>query len=194
LWSCPEAAGGPQSTIHVSVLDAEGNGAAVTFSYGEGNGHLIGDSGIMMNNLMGEEDLFPGGFHRWPVGTRLATMMSPTVVTNEAGDVLVLGTGGANRIRTALTQVISNIVDHGFSTAEAVHAPRVHFEAGVLNAEVFDRPDEGAAVGLLGAAEEVRFEQPNLFFGGVHMVRRRADGTFSGAGDHRRGGVCLIAD
>ena len=99
----------------------------------------------------------------------------------------------ANRIRTALLQVISNLEDCGRSPAEAVEAPRLHFEDGVLNAEVFGRSDGGAALAGLGAAELVAFEEPNLFFGGVHVARRAPDGRLSGAGDPRRGGALRVA-
>jgi gamma-glutamyltranspeptidase/glutathione hydrolase len=183
---------GPGSTTHVSVIDEEGNAASITFSYGEGNGVLIEGTGIMMNNLLGEGDLFPEGFHTWPPGTRLATMMSPTLMVSRAGDVTVMGTGGSNRIRTALTQVISNLVDHRMPVEQAVRAPRVHFDAGVLNAEIFDREEGGEALQRLGAPRVITFDEPNLFFGGVHMVRRKADGTLEGAGDLRRGGTCRV--
>ncbi len=182
--------GGPASTTHVSVIDGDGNAAAVTFSYGEGNGHVIGDTGIMMNNLMGEEDLFPEGFDHAPAGERLPTMMSPTILLGDDGDLTVLGTGGANRIRSAIVQVVSLLHDHHYGTERAVAAPRMHFEAGVLNAEIFELPDRGDALAALGADTLVRFDEPSLFFGGVHMVRRAADGSLSGAGDPRRGGAC----
>ena len=182
----------PPSTTHVSVIDAAGNAAAVTFSYGEGNAHIIGDSGIMMNNLMGEEDLFPDGFDAAAGGERLPTMMSPTLLVDDEGGVTAMGTGGANRIRTAIVQVISLLHDHGYDPSRAVTAARMHFEAGVLNAETFDMADGGESLEALGANKLVRFPEPNLFFGGVHMVRRAADGTLSGAGDPRRGGVVRV--
>ncbi len=192
LGHSPPLDGGPGSTTHVSVIDARGCAAAVTFSYGEGNGAFIGDSGVMMNNLMGEDDLFPDGFHTWAPGTRLSTMVSPSVMVSPAGDVTVLGSGGANRIRTAMTQVISLLVDHGVSLKRAVSAARVHYEAGVLNAETFEMDDGGAALAELGAPELINFPEPNLFFGGVHAVRLGADGTLEAVGDPRRGGVGLV--
>ena len=192
LGETPAVHGGPGSTTHVSAIDADGCAAAVTFSYGEGNGAFIGDSGIMMNNLMGEEDLFPGGFHSWEPGTRLSTMVSPSLLLSPGGDVTVLGSGGANRIRTAMTQVIALLVDHGHSLQQAVSAARVHFEAGVLNAEVHQRDDGGEALANLGAPELVNFPEPNLFFGGVHAVRLSADGALEAVGDPRRGGVGVV--
>ena len=192
LGHAPPVQGGPSSTTHVSVIDAAGCAASVTYTYGEGNGAFIGDTGIMMNNLMGEDDLFPDGFHTWKPGTRLSTMVSPTVMLSPEGDVTVLGSGGANRIRTAMTQVIALLVNHGLPLERAVRAARVHFEAGTLNAETFDMDDRGAALKDLGADELVNFPQQNLFFGGVHAVRLGADRTLEAAGDPRRGGVGLV--
>ncbi|HZO14915.1 MAG TPA: gamma-glutamyltransferase [Polyangiaceae bacterium] len=188
----PPAMTGREHTTHVSVIDAAGNAAAVTFSYGEGNAHIVGDTGIMMNNLMGEEDLHPAGFGNSPRGTRLSTMMSPTLLIDDDGVIVVMGTGGANRIRTAIVQVIGLLEDAGFDAAAAVAAPRMHFEDGVLNVEVFDLPDGGDALAALGPSTYVRFPERSLFFGGVHLVRRAADGKLDGGGDPRRGGVCII--
>lgn len=188
LPKAPTKAGQP-STTHVSVLDANGNACAVTFSFGEGNGQLVGQTGIMMNNLMGEADLHPGGFGTSPPGQRLSTGMSPTILLEPDGAVTVLGTGGANRIRTAITQVVTFLVDRGYDAERAVAAARMHFEAGVLNAEVMDAHDGGESLASLGADEFVRFDERNLFFGGVHLVRRAADGSMTGAGDPRRSGA-----
>ncbi|MBW2526118.1 MAG: gamma-glutamyltransferase [Deltaproteobacteria bacterium] len=186
------ASGGPPQTTHVSVIDRWGNAAGVTFSYGEGNGHIIADTGIMMNNLMGEEDLFPDGFGKPPAppGQRLPSMMSPTIVEGADGSVTVIGTGGANRIRTAIVQAVSYLTDFGLTPHDAARAPRLHFEGGVLNAEVFGWKRGSAVLEGLGAAELIAFDEPNLFFGGVHMVRRLPDGTVEGGGDPRRGGAC----
>lgn len=180
---------GPPSTTHVSVLDAEGNAAAITFSFGEGNGALIGDTGIMMNNLMGEADLHPGGFGTSPTSVRLSTGMAPTILLDDDGTITVLGTGGANRIRSAITQVVSYLIDRRYDAERAVAAPRMHFEAGVLNAEVMEMHDRGDALAKLGAKSFLRFDEKNLFFGGVHLVQRAHDGTLNGAGDPRRSGA-----
>ena len=44
----------------MSVIDAEGNAAAVSLSNGEGNGFIVGKFGFMLNNMLGEEDLASG--------------------------------------------------------------------------------------------------------------------------------------
>ncbi len=183
------APGGPPSTTHVSAVDAEGGAAAVTFTYGEGCGRFVGDTGVMMNNLMGEADLFPDGFHRWPAGERLSTMMCPALVAGPDGALTVLGTGGANRIRSAVVQAVTGLVDLGLPPEDVVAAPRIHYEDGVLNAEAHGRPGNGAFLHHLGARRVVLFPGPDLFFGGVHLVHRTPDGALHGAGDPRRGGT-----
>jgi len=195
--SAPPSMPARNCTTHVSVLDDAGGAASVTFSYGEGNAHIIGDSGIMMNNLLGEEDLFPGGFDSAPQGKRLPTMMSPTLISEPSGALTVMGTGGANRIRTAIVQVVSLLCKQGLDAEEAVAAARVHYENGVLNAEVFEAQASGAPSSpdvfeSMETKQVVRFNEPNLFFGGVHLVRRTSDGELSGAGDPRRGGAFSV--
>jgi gamma-glutamyltranspeptidase/glutathione hydrolase len=178
------------STTHVSVLDAAGWACSVTCSNGEGSAVLIPGTGMHLNNMLGEQDLNPLGFHRHPPGRRLPSMMCPTVVLREGEPELVLGSGGSNRIRSAILQTILNVLDAGMGIDEAVMAPRVHFEDGVVYAE----PGvDLEAVERAGHAV-ARFRALNLFFGGVHAVEREP-GTrkLAGAGDPRRGGAVVAA-
>src|SRR3712207_5088284 len=88
------------------------------------------------NNIMGEEDLSPMGFHTHPPGRRMPSMMAPTLVRDASGRIeLVLGSAGSNRIRSAILQVILGVIDHGLDVREAVEAPRVHWEDGIVYAE-----------------------------------------------------------
>ena len=72
-------------TTHVSVADAEGGAASMTTSNGEGSGWLLPGTGVMANNMMGEDDLHPGGFHATPPGERVASMMAPSLVVDAGG-------------------------------------------------------------------------------------------------------------
>jgi gamma-glutamyltranspeptidase / glutathione hydrolase len=176
------------ATTHISVLDSSGCACSVTATSGEGSGVVVPGTGIHLNNVMGEEDLNPLGFHRYPAGRRMPSMMAPSVVTRDGAVELVLGSAGSNRIRSALLQMIVGVVDHALSAEQAVRAPRVHFEGGVLYVE----PGiEEAALASIDA-QIVRFGAPNLFFGGVQAVLCRDD-RLSGAGDPRRGGVAVHA-
>jgi gamma-glutamyltranspeptidase / glutathione hydrolase len=176
------------ATTHISVLDAEGCACSVTCTNGEGSGVVVPGTGMHINNVMGEEDLSPQGFHRHPAGRRMPSMMAPSIVMRGGSVELVLGSAGSNRIRSALLQTIVGVVDHGLSAREAVKAPRVHFEDGV----VYHEPGIDVREFLEQDEEIVRFHALNLFFGGVQAVLRR-DGAIDGAGDPRRGGVAVRA-
>jgi gamma-glutamyltranspeptidase/glutathione hydrolase len=176
------------ATTHISVLDVHGMAASVTCTNGEGSGVLVPGTGIHLNNIMGEEDLSPIGFHRDPPGRHMPSMMAPTVVLNDGEVELVLGSAGSNRIRSALLQTIVGAVDHGLDARAAVEAPRLHVESGHLYVE------PGVPVEELDPTryELVRFRSRNVFFGGVQAVRRDpATGDVTGAGDPRRGGVAI---
>jgi gamma-glutamyltranspeptidase/glutathione hydrolase len=173
------------ATTHISVIDVEGRACSVTCTNGEGSGIVVPGTGMHINNVMGEEDLNPLGFHRHPPGRRMPSMMAPSVVLRQGEVELVLGSAGSNRIRSALLQTIVAVVDHGLGVRDAVYAPRVHFEDGVIFAE-----PEIDVRELAGQGQVVRFGERNLFFGGVQAALRR-DGHCTGAGDPRRGGVAV---
>jgi gamma-glutamyltranspeptidase/glutathione hydrolase len=178
------------ATTHLSVLDADGRACSVTCTNGEGAGVIVPGTGIHMNNIMGETDLSPLGFHRAPAGRRMPSMMSPTVVMRDGEVHVALGSSGSNRIRSAVLQTIVAIVDHDLDAAAAVAAPRVHFEEGVITAE------PGVPLEELRCDPHAvqRFRAPNMFFGGVQAVcRDPATGELTGAGDPRRGGVAVAA-
>ncbi len=181
----------PRGTTHISVVDATGNIAALSVSNGEGCGYILPGAGIMLNNMLGEEDLSPQGFHVWPEGCRMSSMMAPTIAFHGDGRIAALGSGGSNRIRTAILQVLVNLIDFGMSAEDAVSAPRLHIENRIANLE--DGISEAAAkIASAGTEQTVRWPAHNLFFGGVHTVTRDTDGRCSGAGDPRRGGAAVI--
>ncbi|HEV3001991.1 MAG TPA: gamma-glutamyltransferase [Solirubrobacteraceae bacterium] len=176
------------NTTHISVMDGDGRAASVTCTNGEGSGVVVPGTGLHLNNIMGEEDLSPAGFHLAPPGTRMPSMMAPTVVLGDGEVEVVLGSAGSNRIRSAILQVVVGVVDHGMSAGEAVSAPRVHFEEGIVFAE------PGVPVEQLEGREIVQFREHNLFFGGAQAVERDpSTGALSGAGDPRRGGAAVEA-
>jgi gamma-glutamyltranspeptidase/glutathione hydrolase len=181
------------STTHISVIDADGMCAAVTCSNGSGSGVLVPGTGVILNNMLGEEDLNPLGFHRIEPGSRVPSMMAPTVVLRDGEIVLAVGSAGSNRIRSAILQTVVRVVEQGMGPAEAIAAPRLHSEGGVVQAE----PGiDAAALARLeaGGATIVRRPEVNLFFGGVQAVARDPrTGELSGGGDPRRGGAVACA-
>jgi gamma-glutamyltranspeptidase/glutathione hydrolase len=182
------------STTHVSVLDAEGGCASVTCSNGSCSGVIVPGTGMHLNNMLGEEDLNPLGFHRHEPGLRIPSMMAPTVVLRDGRPEVALGSAGSNRIRSAILQTILGVVDEGLTAQEAVDRPRVHIEGGVLEAEPGVDPDALAALEREGWRVQ-RWRERNLYFGGVQAVARDPQtGELTGGGDPRRGGVAVFGD
>ena len=178
------------ATTHISVLDRDGVACSVTATNGEGAGVVVPGTGVHLNNIMGEQDLNPLGFHRHRPGTRMPSMMAPTVVLRDGVPELVLGSAGSNRIRSAILQTIVGVVDRGLRADAAIDAPRLHFEDGVVYAE------PGADTATLEASGRAiaRFRARNLFFGGAQAVERDPEsGELSGGGDPRRGGAVVVA-
>ena len=177
-------------TTHISAVDGDGWACAVTCTNGEGCGEVVPGTGIHLNNMMGEQDLSPFGFHAHPPGRRLPSMMAPTMVLADGEPRLVLGSAGSNRIRSAILQVIVGVLDHGRAVQAAIDAPRIHIEDGIAYVE------PGLDTAGLQSDERalVKFTAPNLFFGGAQAVERDPrTGTLSGGGDPRRGGAVAVA-
>ena len=188
-------AGGPLgSTTHISVLDEAGNAASITCSNGSGSGVLAPETGVHLNNMLGEEDLNPRGFHMHEPGTRVTSMMAPTIVLRDGEIELAVGSAGSNRLRSAILQVIRYVVDYRMDAAAAVRRGRMHFEAGTVHVE------PGFSAAAVDELERrgysvVRWKGLNLFFGGTQAaLRDPATGELAGAGDPRRGGVAVLVD
>jgi gamma-glutamyltranspeptidase/glutathione hydrolase len=181
------------STTHISVLDGEGMCASVTCSNGSGSGVLVPGTGVILNNMLGEEDLNPLGFHAIAPGRRVPSMMAPTVVRRGGGIELGLGSAGSNRIRSAIVQTVVRAVEQGMGAGEAVRAPRLHFEGGIVQAEPGIDAEALARIEARGVPV-LRRPRINLFFGGVQAVARdSSSGELSGGGDPRRGGSVAVA-
>ena len=174
------------STTHFSIADEYGNAIAVTTSNGEGNGFVIPGTDIMMNNMLGEAALLPNGFHNWQENTRLTSMMSPTILLNEAQQVeAVTGSGGAGRIPGMILQTLHYLIDYQLNVEDAVDAPRLHLVDDTLNLE----PGLAENLSTISIQDKIRrWEKQALYFGGVHTIYRKNKG-FEAAGDGRRSGV-----
>ncbi len=177
LLRSPKASRG---TTHISVMDAEGNLGALTMTFGEASGFVTPGTGIVLNNIMGEDDLHPRGFFADPPGKRISSMMAPTLLVQPEVKT-VLGSGGSKRIRSAIFEVAVNLAYFGLPAEEAVNAPRLHFDGEVLQVE------PGVAKEFLEKLDIPYNLWPvkDLYFGGVHLVNDH----FEGAGDPRRAGI-----
>ncbi len=180
------------NTTHIAVMDVDGACASVTCSNGSCSGVVVPGTGMHLNNMLGEQDLNPLGFHRHDPGARVPSMMAPTVVLRDGRPEVALGSAGSNRIRSAILQTVLGIVDHGLPAQDAVSRPRIHVEGREVDAE--PGIDEPALERLESADWSVRrWERQNLYFGGVQAVARNpGTGELTGGGDPRRGGVAVV--
>lgn len=177
------------STVHVSAVDSHGIGCAITMSAGYGSGVTVPGTGIWLNNSLGEIELNRHGYHALQTGSRLISNMAPTVARDDQGARLAIGSPGADRITTALSSVMLNLVRHGMGLQEAIDHPRLHvvldgdfaqvaYEAG-LPVDDLDLP-------------ATRYDEPHMYFGGVGAAMMGADGTLQAAADARRTGGTVI--
>ena len=158
------------STTHITALDADGGCASVTCSNGSGSGVFVPGTGIQLNNMLGEEDLNPFGFHATRPGRRMPSMMSPTIALRDGGLVLGLGSGGSNRIRSAVIADDHPLPRRRPRARRTPFAPR-----GSTSRPESSTPSPGStrprSTGSRPPATRVvRWRAPNLFFGGVHAV------------------------
>jgi gamma-glutamyltranspeptidase / glutathione hydrolase len=179
-----------RGTTQISIVDRDGNMASMTSSNGEGSGVMIPGTGFMFNNMLGEKDLNPGGFHAWKPNERMTSMMAPGIMKMKSGTHVVFGSGGSSRIRTAILQVLLNLTDFNLSLTESINAPRVHIEEELLHVEKGYSSNQLKRLNVHYPDYKI-WNERSLFFGGAHSVSYGPQG-YSGAGDIRRGGVSVI--
>jgi len=179
-----------RGTTHISVIDEKGMGVGLTLSNGEGCGLIVPSTGIMANNMLGEDDLVPDGVNSWHEDTRLASMMCPMVLRGD--ELVILGSGGSNRIRSALAKVAIEIVDYGHALEDAISAPRLHVDDTPHVLDFEDTGSEERHMDLLGEFPDANaWPHQTMFFGGVHGASMDKKGGFSAVGDARRSGAML---
>ncbi len=178
-----------RGTTHISVTDQGGMGAALTLSNGTGAGVIVPGTGIMPNNMLGEEDLLPGGPESWAPDVRLASAMCPMCLRAPDGSVTMMGSGGSSRIRTALSQTALHLIA-GQPLEDAVMAPRLHLD--IANGPVMAEPGDECWTDALRdlPAEVAIWPERSMYFGGVHAVRSTRGGVTAVA-DPRRDGMAL---
>ena len=183
-----------QDTAHVSVVDSEGNACAITTSAGYSSGVTVPGTGLVLNNCLGEPELNRLGLHALRPGTRLASNMSPATARSADGVTLAIGSPGADRITTALSQVIGRHCLQGEDLQASIDAPRLHVELGGDGVRVHHEPEDGvaAAIGRAGATG-VPHEALDMYFGGVGAAYGTTAGELGAAADPRRAAATAVS-
>jgi gamma-glutamyltranspeptidase / glutathione hydrolase len=189
----------PQQTTHFSVVDGLGNAVALTTTINElyGSAVTVSGAGFLLNNEMDDFAAKPGAPNMFGLvqgeanviepGKRMLSAMTPTIVLDRSGDVLmVTGARGGPRIITAVFQVISNVVDHGMDVSAAVRAPRIHHQH--LPDVLYHEP-EGLAEQRIQQLRAMGHQvAPRATVGTAPTIVRRG-GVWTGAHDPRTGGL-----
>ena len=127
-------------TTHYSVVDADGNAVAVTYTLngGYGNGITVPGLGFLLNNEMDDFSAKPGTPNMFGLvqgeanaiapGKRPLSSMTPTIVLRDGKLFMTAGAPGGSRISTAVLQVILNVLDFGMNVQDAIDAPRFHHQ------------------------------------------------------------------
>jgi gamma-glutamyltranspeptidase/glutathione hydrolase len=176
------------STAHVSAVDSDGTACAITASSGYGAGATVPGTGLMLNNCLGEPELNRLGLHALRPGTRLASNMAPSVARTASGETLAVGTPGADRITTALMQVLARYCFMGIGLQEAIDRPRLHvrvLDDGTHRIDHEDDPEMTEAA-LESGLPTTMHPLHSMYFGGVGAAHRSAGGELLAAADPRR--------
>lgn len=175
-------------TTNVVAVDPQGNACVVTTSLGLGSGDFLPGLDLHLNSMLGETDLLRGPLEP---GSRLGSMMSPTVALDGDGLALAGGAAGGSRIRSALVQVLSGVTVEGLAPAAAVERPRLHpadAADGAVRVHAEAGLEDSALEALDAAGYDVRrWNSRHHYFGGVSLVARDGAG-----GDSRRDGAALL--
>lgn len=182
------------STAHVSVVDSDGMSCAITASAGYGSGMTITGTGLLGNNALGEPELNRRGLHALAPGTRMASNMAPTTGRQDDGTRLAIGTPGADRITTALAQVLIHVCLHGEGLQEAIDRPRLHVRHLDDGSVRIDHERDDRLSHALRTSDLPRHEhEPHaMFFGGVGGALRHPDGSLSAGADPRRASATAV--
>lgn len=177
------------STVHTSAVDDTGLACAITASSGYGSGEMPKDTGLWLNNCLGELELNRKGLAAGPAGVRLPSNMAPGAARN-AGQVLAIGSPGADRITTALHQFLVNFIQIGLSLQDAVAHPRAHLEISddAMNLAV----EPGLPIPELGIPI-TQYPSIGMYFGGVGAALYNSNSGFEVAADPRREGGTFVS-
>lgn len=179
-------------TTHLSIIDADGNMVALTQTLGTFFGAGIIVDGVLLNCGMSNFSK-TAPVNMVKPGMQPRSSISPTVVLKNDKPFMVVGSPGASRIISTVTEIIVNVIDFNMDAAQANVAPRfycqkfddyLHLEGGISE-------DVGEQLDHMG--HNIRWYQGrDLFFGGAQLIIvDPATGTYYGSADPRRGGVAI---
>ena len=171
----------PSCTTHFSIVDREGNIAAVTQTLlsSFGSRYVLPQSGITMNNGIMWFDPTPGGPNSLAPGKRCLTNYTPVVAQAADGSRLAVGASGGRRILPAVMQMLSFVMDFGMDLDAAIHHPRIDAsEAAVVIGDVLLKGEVRAALKAAFDYDDARMQTHPGKFACPSVVLRQRDTNF----------------
>ena len=190
--SMGSSGGDGSQTSHFSVVDKHGNSVSCTESLEAffGSGVVVPNTGIFLNNTMGDFDPIPNRLNSIKPGKRPRSAMAPTIFMKDNKPALVIGSAAGPRIITAVMQVALNVLVHNMDVQSAISAPRFHYHGDDLVME--GRISDHVSAGLAKIGYSITKEDDVTFlFGGVHAITISDSGEVHGGADPRRDGVAV---
>ena len=186
-WTAGVTGGESANTTHLTVADDRGNVVASTQTINGLFGACVQvpGTGMIANNYMLNFDPHPGHALSIAPGKRCFTSMAPMMALRDGRIAFALGLPGGLRIFPSAFQAILNLVDHGMTLQEAVEAPRIWTEGGVL--EIEDAIPDSVAAELRARGHEV--VRSRRIAGGMNAIGFGADGMLTGAACWRADGT-----
>ena len=186
-WSAGVTGGESADTTHITVADAAGNVVSATQTLNGLFGACVQvpGTGMIANNYMLNFDPHPGRALSIAPGKRVFTSMAPMMLLKDGRLSVALGLPGGLRIFPSALQAIVNLIDHGMTLQEAVEAPRIWTEGGVLELEQAF-PDNVADELVARGHRIVR--SPRIA-GGMNAIAFNPGGTLTGAACWRADGT-----
>jgi len=205
--SRPVPAAGGNHTTHYSVVDSEGNAAAVTTTINDFMGSRVTAEGLgfLLNNEMddfrtkpgapNESGLIHGEANAIAPGKRPLSSMTPTMVLQDGKLWLVTGSPGGGTIITTVANVVLGMVDYGMDVQQAVNAPHFHHQ-WMPDSIHMERPHFSPdTVRMLQArGHRITWESPwgTALWGSAESIAiDESTGERLGASDPRRNGKAL---
>jgi gamma-glutamyltranspeptidase/glutathione hydrolase len=175
-------------TLHMSIVSSDGVAVSITMSNGYGSGITIPGTGITCNNSLGEPELNPHGFFTLRPQGRFVSNMSPLVAWNEKGGVIALGSPGASRITTTITQGWFNLAHNKLDPQASVDAPRLHVD--YQDDDYVVQYEPGVSPSGLRRYSKLRpFKNKDMYFGALNIAIRDEHGRVQAVADTRRHGA-----
>ena len=176
-------------TTHISVVDGDGNAVSLTYTMGLYFGTGAYAAGMFLNSAGYNFDDESAAMRRAPGRTANSTI-APTLVLDGDRVRMAVGSPGSGRISPAILHTMVYVLDHGYDPGRAVAMPRVYPWTTSARVQLEPGFTAEALAALRARGYEIEARPPlDMYFGGVHAVLVRPDGTLIGVADPRRDGA-----